>query len=289
MYLFYQQKKIVTLLYSQTSHQIFCIADIDLAEREGAGGGEGLMLASDQARTVLGAAGAGSLIYNSYGFSRPRATVLPQMKFKGERLDFTGIYLLGNGVRTYNPHLMRFCASDEFSPFGRGGINSYAYCGSDPINRTDPSGRTWKWVKRPLRALGMMKPPQRIRKANEILTSYYEMKPNLEKLNNSRQQFNTQVREAAPMPGVPELVVSGERPVNGQLLDATWQLQQDYAVVSEQMKDLKLAIQAVPPTQSTLVIDNIYSEVQAFRKSFKGGLAAPVDLSGLNFAKRQQT
>jgi|GEM_PF-6528813 len=289
MYLFYQQKKIVTLLYSQTSHQIFCIADIDLAEREGAGVGEGVMLASDQAGTVLGAAGAGSLIYNSYGFSRPRAIVLPQMRFKGERLDFSGMYLLGNGVRTYNPCLMRFCSSDEFSPFGRGGIHSYAYCGSDPINRTDPSGRTWEWIKRPLRALGMMKPPQRIRKANEILASYYEMKPNLEQLNNSRRRFNAQVREAAPMPGVPKLVVSGERPVNGPLLDATWQLQQDYAVVSGQMTNLKLSIQALPPTKSTWVVDKIYSEVQAFQKSFKEGLAAPVDLSGLNFAKRQQT
>ena len=35
---------------------------------------------------------------------------------------------------------MRFNSPDELSPFGDGGINSYAYCGGDPVNRYDPSG-----------------------------------------------------------------------------------------------------------------------------------------------------
>lgn len=48
--------------------------------------------------------------------------------------------LLGNGYRAYNPALMRFHASDSMSPFGRGGINAYAYCGNDAVNRVDPSG-----------------------------------------------------------------------------------------------------------------------------------------------------
>lgn len=38
---------------------------------------------------------------------------------------------------------MRFLSSDSLSPFERGGINAYAYCGGDPINRTDESGRFW--------------------------------------------------------------------------------------------------------------------------------------------------
>ncbi|POQ04291.1 MULTISPECIES: RHS repeat-associated core domain-containing protein [Pseudomonas syringae group] len=62
--------------------------------------------------------------------------------FNGELLDsITGHYLLGNGDRAYNPVLMRFNSPDSLSPFGKGGLNAYAYCGGDPVNRTDPDGR----------------------------------------------------------------------------------------------------------------------------------------------------
>ncbi|WP_407314603.1 RHS repeat-associated core domain-containing protein [Pseudomonas sp. nanlin1] len=50
-------------------------------------------------------------------------------------------YLLGNGYRLYRPHLRRFTRPDEFSPFGRGGLNGYAYCEGDPVNNLDPSGQ----------------------------------------------------------------------------------------------------------------------------------------------------
>lgn len=61
--------------------------------------------------------------------------------FNGERRDpVTGCYHLGNGYRMYNPRLMRFHAADSMSPFGNGGLNSYAYCLGDPINLRDPSG-----------------------------------------------------------------------------------------------------------------------------------------------------
>ena len=35
---------------------------------------------------------------------------------------------------------MRFNSPDSWSPFGRGGINSYGYCLGDPINRYDEGG-----------------------------------------------------------------------------------------------------------------------------------------------------
>jgi len=78
--------------------------------------------------------------YSPFGGTPARGnSLLPG--FNGERLDpVSQTYHLGNGYRTYNPVLMRFNAPDSWSPFGAGGLNQYAYCAGDPINRTDPSG-----------------------------------------------------------------------------------------------------------------------------------------------------
>ncbi|WP_397457346.1 RHS repeat-associated core domain-containing protein, partial [Pseudomonas versuta] len=38
---------------------------------------------------------------------------------------------------------MRFHSRDSLSPFGEGGLNGYAYCAGDPVNRIDPSGHAW--------------------------------------------------------------------------------------------------------------------------------------------------
>lgn len=58
----------------------------------------------------------------------------------------TGGYPLGNGYRIYLPELMRFAAPDDWSPFGQGGINPYAYCADDPVNYTDPSGHVGEGI-----------------------------------------------------------------------------------------------------------------------------------------------
>ena len=52
----------------------------------------------------------------------------------------TGSYHLGNGYRTYSPALRVFQQPDSASPFGRGGLNDYAYCSGDPVNLFDPDG-----------------------------------------------------------------------------------------------------------------------------------------------------
>lgn len=62
-----------------------------------------------------------------------------------------GGYLLGNGYRVYSPMLMRFYSADQVSPFGRGGVNAYAYCQGDPVNYRDDSGR----VRKPARKISL--------------------------------------------------------------------------------------------------------------------------------------
>lgn len=97
------------------------------------------LVRSDRNGTVL-ATGNHAMVYASYGFreSSPGSSVLG---FNGQMLDpGSGCYLLGNGRRMYNPALMRFTAVDTLSPFGKGGVNAYAYCLSDPVNNIDPSG-----------------------------------------------------------------------------------------------------------------------------------------------------
>ena len=81
-----------------------------------------------------------SLQYTVYGLDgcEQCASVL---RFSGQRKESaTGHYFLGNGYRALNPVLMRFHSPDSLSPMGAGGLNSYAYCGGDPVNNTDPSG-----------------------------------------------------------------------------------------------------------------------------------------------------
>ncbi|WP_156386307.1 RHS repeat-associated core domain-containing protein, partial [Pseudomonas sp. Root562] len=79
-------------------------------------------------------------VYTAYGHHAQSG--LPcLLGFNGERPEpVTGHYLLGNGYRAFNPVLMRFNSPDSWSPFGKGGINPYAYCLGDPINRYDQDG-----------------------------------------------------------------------------------------------------------------------------------------------------
>jgi RHS repeat-associated protein len=105
------------------------------------------LLATDQQRSVLNVLDATRpypFAYSPYGH-RPAANgLLSLFGFNGERQDpVMGCYLLGNGYRAFNPVLMRFNRPDSLSPFGRGGLNAYAYCMGDPINRMDASGRSW--------------------------------------------------------------------------------------------------------------------------------------------------
>lgn len=96
------------------------------------------LMAQDQSHTS----------YTPFGYvGRPTSN---RSGFNGQTLEAAGLYLLGNGRRAFSPAVGRYVASDFDSPFGKGGLNSYAYCDADPINRIDPSGKNWTSLVRKL-------------------------------------------------------------------------------------------------------------------------------------------
>lgn len=80
--------------------------------------------------------------YTAFGFYPAVARQSATTAYAGQVLepDIAG-YALGRGTRIYDPRLMRLQSYDLLSPFGEGGLNGYAYCLGDPVNRSDPSGR----------------------------------------------------------------------------------------------------------------------------------------------------
>lgn len=78
-------------------------------------------------------------VYTPYGY-RAETSTGSNIAFAGEVRDRdTGWYLLGS-YRAYNPRLMRFHSPDASCPFGKGGLNAYAYALGDPVNHVDPTG-----------------------------------------------------------------------------------------------------------------------------------------------------
>jgi len=87
------------------------------------------------------------LSYTTFGnIEEPGIAFASQLKE-----PFINCYFLGNGYRIYSTDILRFATPDTLSPFGNGGINAYAYCGSDPVNKTDPTGHM------ALRLLGLLR------------------------------------------------------------------------------------------------------------------------------------
>lgn len=81
--------------------------------------------------------------YSPYGEDNPTAPTTA-LGYAGQYRDpVVPGYQLGGGYRAYTPALMRFNASDNSSPFGKGGINTYAYCAGDPVNRLDIDGHSF--------------------------------------------------------------------------------------------------------------------------------------------------
>lgn len=143
---FYRTGHLVTQLDSQGSHGVFQHDRQLLAMQSNQGAGSvSQLLVTDEQRSVLSTIQpAGSLrqVYSPYGHRRVESGIGSLLGFSGEAVDpVTGHYLLGNGHRAFNPVLMRFNSPDRLSPFGKGGLNPYAYCLGDPVNFSDPSGK----------------------------------------------------------------------------------------------------------------------------------------------------
>jgi RHS repeat-associated protein len=143
---FYCKSRLATEIQGALRKTIFQSGDQILGQQQRQNDSiEVVLLATDQQRSVLQTLQKDNLpqpiAYSPYGHHRAESGLSSLLGFNGERADpVTGHYLLGNGYRAFNPVLMRFNSPDSWSPFGRGGLNAYAYCDDNPIGRTDPTG-----------------------------------------------------------------------------------------------------------------------------------------------------
>ncbi|MHC8303648.1 RHS repeat-associated core domain-containing protein [Pseudomonas sp. PB3P13] len=143
---FYCRERLANELQGASSQSVLQQGNQLLALQSRDGDGiKSQLLTTDLLRSVLQVTEAGGSVpqvYSPYGHRGVESGLGSLLGFAGEALDpLTGHYLLGNGRRAFNPVLMRFNSPDELSPFGRGGLNPYAYCLGDPVNRSDPTGR----------------------------------------------------------------------------------------------------------------------------------------------------
>ena len=164
---FYLKDRLATEIQDAVQRSIMQHDDQLLAQQQRQSGAvEARLLATDQQRSVLNVLDVvrpHPLAYSPYGHRPTGNGLLSLLGFNGERPDpVTGCYLLGNGYRAFNPVLMRFNSPDSWSPFGKGGLNAYAYCVGDPVSRGDPTGHVWKWLK-PLIPRRLMRNNARLR------------------------------------------------------------------------------------------------------------------------------
>lgn len=167
---FYQNGKLVTVNQGGQHRTIFRSTDIPHAELSTGERQETGLLEVDQNGSVLKVSGDTDEeephSYCTYGHDPSLPSQRTIAGFNGESLEaMTAAYLLGNGYRLYSPILMRFHSADSISPFGRGGLNAYAYCNGDPVNNSDPSGHyTAKQLvqirNKPLTGSRPRKPPE---------------------------------------------------------------------------------------------------------------------------------
>ncbi|WP_131107337.1 RHS repeat-associated core domain-containing protein [Pseudomonas sp. Sample_10] len=149
---FYCKTRLATEIQGELHRSIVQYDDQLLAQQARQGDDrDTTLLSTDLQRSVLhrlkGNQPPHPSVYTAYGHRAENALTC-LLGFNGERPEpVTGHYLLGNGYRAFNPVLMRFNSPDSWSPFGKGGINPYAYCLGDPINGYDQTGHFPQFIK----------------------------------------------------------------------------------------------------------------------------------------------
>ena len=174
-HLFYCNGKIATEVSGDARWRFLQANDLMLARNNHKTPGlPSTLAACDQQRSVLSmyeGKSPESYAYSPYGHHTQGSGLLLLLAFNGEWRDVvTGHYHLGNGYRQFSPVMMRFCSSDSWSPFGKGGLNAYMYCAGDPTNHTDPTGHAGV-RERVIRRLKLREPNTR--------SSQQVVKPNL--------------------------------------------------------------------------------------------------------------
>ena len=141
---FYQNGRVTTELAGSVTRSIFQRQGTLLANcTAGAEVSRSIMMVNNS-NTVMAECentGKTQFAYTPYGRRPAQHESNNPLAFNGELLDTpTGCYLLGNGYRLFSTTLKRFHSPDNLSPFEKGGLNAYAYCAGDPVNRIDPTG-----------------------------------------------------------------------------------------------------------------------------------------------------
>ncbi|MCE7764527.1 hypothetical protein GQL56_17935 [Pseudomonas putida] len=140
---FYQARRVTTVITERQCRSILRSFDAPLAETKTEVEASCNLLATDDKGSVFTVTGVSTdevHTYSAYGNTPNMPSPESLLGFNGERPEQLGMYILGDGYRPYSPLLMRFLAADSLSPFGKGGINAYAYCAGDPTNYIDPTG-----------------------------------------------------------------------------------------------------------------------------------------------------
>jgi len=144
--LFYKGNKLSTVHTTGAHHSVISANNQNLYETNSQTAQTRLLATDIQESTIIIKSEYQSMIaYSPYGNDSFPADSLLLSRFTGQILLplLTKSYLLGNGHRLFNTGLMRFHSPDSLSPFDEGGLNGYAYCGNDSINRSDPTGQSF--------------------------------------------------------------------------------------------------------------------------------------------------
>ncbi|WP_256583939.1 RHS repeat-associated core domain-containing protein [Pseudomonas sp. SDI] len=142
---FHQHNGLIVEINGQRHCRVLRGGTAILAQLSGAGDSDSReLLLTDKQHSVVGKFSSECSHFHCYtAYGHTAAGAIDLQGFNGERREpVSGHYLLGS-YRAFNPVLMRFNKPDTLSPFGKGGLNTYAYCAGDPVNRADPSGHSF--------------------------------------------------------------------------------------------------------------------------------------------------